>query len=109
MEPITIIYLLTLHFIGDFILQSNYVASNKSKDNLVLLQHVIIYGLPLLLISFKFAVINLILHFLVDYVTSRITATLWQQRRIHYFFVTIGFDQLLHAISLILTYQWLIK
>jgi hypothetical protein len=109
MEPITIIYLLTLHFIGDFILQSNYMASNKSKSNLALGLHVLVYGLPLIFISFNFAVVNVIFHFIVDYITSRITFALWQRRNIHYFFVVIGLDQLIHSITLILTYQWLIQ
>lgn len=103
-----ILLLIWLHFVSDFVLQSDYVAKNKSKSNLVLLQHVLIYGLPFYLISVKFALVNMALHFVVDWVTSRITSKLWAEGKVHWFFVTIGFDQALHMTCLILTYIWLI-
>ena len=37
--------LIWIHFVADFIFQSNYTAINKSKDNYVLLYHVILYGI----------------------------------------------------------------
>ena len=82
---------------------------NKSKSNLVLLQHVLIYGLPFYLFGALFAVVNVILHFIVDWCTSRITSKLWTAGKVHWFFVTIGFDQALHMSCLILTYIWLVQ
>ncbi len=106
---VTMSALLTLHFIADFIMQSDYVARNKSKSNLVLLKHVTIYALPfMLLISPLYGTVNGVLHFIVDYFTSRLTGRLWGAGKVHWFFVTIGFDQLLHALILIWTYYWLV-
>lgn len=98
-----IILVLGLHFVGDFILQSDAMAKNKSKSVLWLLFHVTVYGIPLLLIGWKFAAINIGLHFLTDFLTSRITSKLWAAGNVHWFFVVIGLDQFIHATCLILT------
>ena len=103
---LSVIY--TLHFIADFILQSDYVAQNKSKNNWVLIQHGFIYSLPFILISPLYAVANGVIHIFVDYFTSRVSSKLWAQGKVHWFFVTIGFDQLLHILTLTWTYYILI-
>lgn len=131
--------LLTLHFIGDFLLQTDRMATRKSYDSLALLQHVTLYGVPfaaftLLTVSnpmhaLWFTSVTMTVHFFTDFVTSRITSRLWffarqdgvwEQASYHYpkhgetivnpwlplegkrhwFFVMIGFDQLLHAYAL---------
>jgi len=99
----------TLHFISDFIFQSDYVARNKSKNNWVLLQHGFIYSLLFIVISPVYAIVNGLLHILVDYFTSRLSSKLWVQSKVHWFFVTIGFDQLLHILALTWTYYILIN
>lgn len=48
---ITVIFIMTIHFIADFILQSDWMAKNKSKSNKALLAHVSIYTLVLAIIS----------------------------------------------------------
>lgn len=53
--------------------------------------------------------INDLLHFGTDWVTSRMTASLWRQERVHDFFVIIGLDQFIHAITLIGTAWWLLQ
>lgn len=102
-----ILLLVWLHFLGDFILQSSYVATNKSKSNTVLLQHVLLYSLPLYIVGWQFALVNLVLHFVVDWCTSRVTSKLWFYEDKHWFFVVIGFDQALHLTCLATTYYWL--
>ena len=100
--------LLFLHWISDFIFQSDYVAKNKSKSNKILLQHIVTYTIPfILLISPLYGLINGILHFGIDYFTSRLTGKLWAAGEVHWFFVIIGLDQLLHYISLFGTYYLL--
>jgi hypothetical protein len=99
-----IILLVWIHFVADFVLQSNTVAINKSKSNMILLQHVLIYGVLFIPISFYFAVINAMLHFVVDYITSRVTSVLWAHDERHWFFITIGLDQALHLTCLLSTY-----
>lgn len=92
------------HFLADFILQSDDIAKNKSKSNLVLLKHVSLYAVTFMGFGILFAVINGAVHFAVDYFTSRLTGKLWQKGQVHNFFVVIGFDQALHITTLILTY-----
>ncbi len=102
---IIIAILLITHFIADFVLQEDRVAKGKSKSNWILAEHVTIYMLPFIfIVSPLYALINGILHFAIDYFTSRLTGKLWAEGRVHDFFVVIGFDQLLHALSLIGTY-----
>jgi len=62
--------------------------------------------IPLLLLGWKFALLNGAIHFVVDYNTSRVTSRLWQEKRVHDFFVVVGFDQLLHSITLLGTAHW---
>lgn len=105
--------LIWLHFVADFVLQSDEVAINKSKSNLVLLQHVVIYSLPFAFIAIPhvnglyWLLFNGFAHFVVDYVTSRTTSYLWKKNQRHWFFVVIGLDQALHLTCLLWSYQFL--
>lgn len=106
--PLTIIIaLLAVHFLADFVFQSHWMASQKSTNWLALLVHVLVYGSCFLIFGWQFAVVNAALHFVVDAVTSRLTKRLWAANQIHWFFVVIGFDQLMHYICLLQTYNWL--
>ncbi len=101
--PVT---LLALHFVGDFLLQTHWMASRKSKDWDALFLHVLVYATCLLPFGVVFAVVNFGLHFATDAVTSRITARLWAQERWHDFFVVVGADQLIHFVTLAAVLQY---
>jgi len=103
---VDLLILIWLHFIADFVLQTDEVAISKSKDNKILLLHVVIYSLPFLYFGWLFALINGALHFVTDYFTSRWTAKLWAEEKRHQFFVVIGFDQAIHITTLIITYHY---
>lgn len=114
----TFLWLLFAHFIGDFVLQSHYMSVNKSKNWLVLGQHVLIYTVTIwfavvLLLPFTAAVAyaagNGVLHFVTDAITSRINARLWKAEQVHYFFVGVGADQLAHALALGISLSFLIQ
>ena len=98
-----IILIVWIHFVADFILQTDKMAQNKSKSNLWLMLHVGIYSVPLLIFGFKYTLLNAALHFFTDWFTSRATSKLWQSGQRHWFFVVIGLDQAIHLTCLILT------
>jgi hypothetical protein len=119
--PIRVILLLAaIHFVADFLLQSDWMAVNKSKSWSALAAHIYVYSCTFLLCLLRLThlsaplVINFVMiagvcHYVTDALTSRITSYLWAKEERHWFFVTIGFDQLLHTIQLVLTYTWLVK
>lgn len=96
-----IIIVIWLHFIGDFILQTNKMALNKSSLNTTLMFHCFIYSLPLLWFGIEFAIVNMVFHFIIDVVTSRINSKLYKFKDLHWFFVGIGIDQAIHLTVLI--------
>lgn len=99
--------LVTFNFMADFVLQSDWMAINKSKSFLPLLVHVAIYDMCFWGFGWKFAAITFAAHFIQDALTSRLNSKLWAAEKRHWFFVAVGFDQLLHTYQLTLTYLWL--
>jgi formate/nitrite transporter FocA (FNT family) len=105
--------LLVTHWVADFVLQTHWQASNKSKDNVALFRHVLIYtaclgaasallfGVALPWMSFVLS--NFALHIVTDYFTSRASSKLWAKQDWHNFFVVVGFDQLIHQVTLAIT------
>ena len=121
--------LLALHFVGDFVLQTDWMALNKSRHLDALTLHVAVYtsvfagwlyfpvpSVPDAVNISQFLVFTFLSHLLTDAITSRMTARLWfidasgalVPGRRHWFFVTIGADQLIHAATLAFAAQrWL--
>jgi hypothetical protein len=117
--------LLFAHWVADFLLQTDYQAKNKSTDFTVLISHTFTYSLaftficsglltslgydyPTLFYPQLFA-ITFVTHTQIDFITSKITKKLWEEGDTHNFFVVIGFDQLLHLITLILYFSYFMK
>lgn len=120
---LAILYILTTHFVADFIMQTNEMAKGKSTSIKWLTIHIISYlkgfilsalifylfiGLfgytisPWFLITYCFS--NAVLHWVTDYFTSKQTKKLWEQERVHDFFIMIGLDQLIHTTCLLVTF-----
>jgi hypothetical protein len=137
--------LIIAHFVGDWLLQSDWMALNKSKSFQALWCHVTVVGLTLfawsltqswtLQMAVAFTFMNWGLHLVTDAFTSQLTSRLWfidlkpavfkweemkhyenkwtdfyhvtfKPTR-HWFFVTIGFDQVLHYAAYAATLSWL--
>lgn len=113
--------ILAVHWLADFVLQTHWQASNKSKDIEALLRHVGTYTIVLSIAvpwifgaakvtdgfegfaGFLFVMLNSVLHFATDYFTSRWSSRLWAKQDWHNLFVVIGFDQLIHQVTLAVT------
>lgn len=118
MTLIEIFSILIIHWFGDFVLQTDKQAKGKSKNWGDLLSHTFVYSgiwLPFLpiLISKEpinwcmFFAITFVCHTITDYFTSRLNSKLWAAGKVHWFFVSIGFDHILHYVQLFLTYHLL--
>jgi hypothetical protein len=128
MNLITIFVVLLTHWVADFILQTDKQAKGKSKNWSDLLEHTSTYGIVWIFVSclligyitksqptqwyvihaLLFGLITFICHTLTDYFTSRLNAKLWAKGDTHNFFVSVGFDQVLHYVQLFLTLYFLI-
>ncbi len=111
MNIIIIILIAFLHWLLDFVCQTDWMAKNKSKNNNALVAHTLTYTLgwlPFSIILFGgngwiFLLVTYICHTFTDYFTSRLNTYLWNKGDVHNFFVSIGFDQFLHYLQLYLT------
>jgi len=117
--------ILFIHWVCDFVLQTDWQAQNKSKRWDALLLHTGIYSTAfyasLTIFTFLMGVsiriyslliflgVTFICHTITDYFTSRVNSKLYANKQIHYFFVSVGFDQWLHYVQLFLTYYLLTK
>ncbi len=121
--------ILFIHWIADFVLQTDKQAKGKSKNWGDLLSHTGVYSTvwafaslfiigytdntltanQYIVYSLLFAGITFVAHTVTDYFTSRLNSKLYAANKVHYFFVSIGFDQILHYVQLFLTYQFIIN
>lgn len=116
---ITIIAIIVLHWYADFVKQTDWQAQNKSSNNWALSDHVWSYTVvwnwaTAIYVLFTgnfwmllFPLITFVCHWITDYFTSRINKKLWEKGDVHNFFVSVGFDQVLHYVQLFLTYYFL--
>ena len=119
MSVFLVCLLLLIHTIADFVFQTDKMAKGKSSSNKILLTHTSVYtmfyaGLGFLPFfswtqTLAFMLITFVAHTATDYVTSRMTKKLWAKGDVHNFFVVIGFDQLLHMIVLLTSFEWLLN
>lgn len=103
----TIILIVCIHTLSDFILQTNKMATNKGTSNFWLTFHVVVYTIPWITIGWLYALVNGILHWITDWITSRINRRSLSRGSNKGFFVGVGIDQAIHYITLFTTYHWL--
>lgn len=104
-----ILLLVWLHFIADFIFQTDVMAMNKSKSFKWLTIHIAIYTAFFIFFGWKFALFTFAAHWITDALSSRATTYLWSKSQRHNFFVVIGLDQALHYTALFLGYVYLVS
>lgn len=139
MNLIEIFAIIIIHWLADFVLQTDKQAKGKSKNWSDLLSHTFTYSFVWLLIGgciylqqFKpynplhndsmkiywqywiprgllFVLITFLIHTITDYFTSRLNSKLWSKGEVHSFFISVGFDQVLHYVQLFTTYYLLVK
>ena len=119
-----ILAIIVLHFIGDWLLQSRWMGNNKSKFNVEGWQawaiHTLTYTITMLagisIFSYiydyntfvsvvipQWVLLNGLLHGIQDKITSNITHKLFEQKKEHGFFTVIGFDGMLHYLTLFIS------
>lgn len=104
----TLLGLIWVHFVADFLCQDDEMAVKKSESFLWLAAHGAIYAFPFTLLwGPAYGVLNGVLHVSVDFFTSKASSYFWRREQRHMFFVTIGLDQAVHLTTLVLTYAWL--
>lgn len=101
-----IIAVIWIHWIADFVLQSDKMARGKSSSLKWLSIHIAVYTLPLLIFGWKYALFNGAMHWIIDLFSSKATSYLWKKQDVHNFFVVIGLDQALHMTLLVLSLEW---
>lgn len=122
---IEILGLLSYHWFADFVMQKGDWAVKKSSDFISLIKHTATYSLlwviPMyiycmvfdfsLLYALYFILITFVIHTATDYFTSKHSSKQYQKGNFGTdiprgmdFFVTLGFDQLLHQWQLIPTF-----
>lgn len=116
------IYILLIHFLADFGLQTHEQATGKGVGpkfiNKQLFYHVGVYSLiwliatiPVLEYNLRFipfVMITFTCHYLTDWCTSRIGKPYWEKGDYHNGFVIVGFDQILHYLQLYFTFKLLL-
>jgi hypothetical protein len=123
----TFFYILLIHYLADFGLQTHEQATNKGVGNSFfnkwLFYHVGVYSLIWLLAMitikdtsysltwwgcFYFSTITFVCHYITDWCTSRVGKNFWLKNDFHNGFVIVGFDQILHYIQLYLTFKYIV-
>ena len=112
-----------MHWVSDFIFQAEEWSLGKSKRLAPLLKHTLTYSslwiVPAWLMTFNFmgalwfSLITFVTHTITDYFTSKVVSDKFERK---YYgspipnfgaFSTIGFDQVLHYVQLILTWYFI--
>jgi len=107
------------HFIADFILQSRTMGQRKSSSLKYLALHTSIIFLCFLPFGVEFSACNAFIHAIIDnFIWNVYTASVyfrnknatkenWKYWEDHLFYTTIGLDQLLHGLTIILLMEYL--
>ncbi len=118
------LFIIFVHWVSDFVLQSHHMSTRKSSSNYYLTMHVIVYSFSTIFLwALVFPLFGIHLtsgpvwlafltiystHWITDYYTSRWTSRLYKEEKYHDFFVVIGLDQVIHYTQLFLVFNYII-
>lgn len=115
----TVLIIMVIHYLGDFVLQTHEQSQRKSSENKWLFYHTGSYSLIWLLAAWGlytsiwaallFASVTFVAHAATDWVTSRVGKSFWSSSDYHNGFAVVGFDQILHYVQLLLTHSLVIS
>lgn len=116
-----VLFLIYNHWLADFLLQTEDMATKKSTSNYWLFRHVLAYTNGMIpsmiltwivsgsfIVAISWWILNSVLHYITDYYTSRWTSKLYANKQFYSpnkyikifnfpaFFSVIGFDQCIH-------------
>tara|TARA_B100001175_G_scaffold257846_1_gene226260 strand:- start:123 stop:476 length:354 start_codon:yes stop_codon:yes gene_type:complete len=97
------------HWIGDFLLQNEKMALGKSSSNKLLTIHVAIWTTTLAVITIPlglpvvWVLLMGVLHWIQDYITSRLNGYYAKIKNNEMFWNMIGTDQMLHYVIMFLS------
>ena len=97
-----LLLLIVIHYVADFWLQTEWMATNKSTNTDALILHCMIYSIPFLWFGIEFAVLTGLMHYITDFTTSRVASYYHKQGKTRKFFQVIGIDQTIHMFCLVL-------
>ena len=126
-EVFDIVLILFAHFWADFVFQTRSMGTLKSKSLKWLSLHILTYTTVLTILLFVaepilmielgknfliFIGLNSLLHFMTDFVSSKRSKYFYSKYEetknenwINFFWLTIGFDQFIHIMTLMLSYS----
>ena len=114
-----VIYLIFIHLLGDFVLQSDAMTVYKSKHFPWLMIHLLAYGTTLLAgfllgskifeykISFLFCflTINIVVHSIIEYFTSKLIERCKKKLQLHSLLFYVAIEQFVLISTLFLTFK----
>lgn len=116
---------LCFHCMGDFLAQTSWMATQKSKELKPLLFHVLTYsgfmlGFVVVCESLVWVPVsgdvwaawlglNLGLHFITDFFSSKLARRATEAKKTNIFWVVVGLDQLAHQLCLLISLAYILR
>lgn len=128
-----VLVILFAHYMADFIFQPHSIALAKAESVVALSIHIIVYTLIFFILfclygvilnefftftitmkhwiqmGISISIVNGIVHYLIDYITSKINRHFWNSSQFRNFFMMIGLDQFLHLSVLVFSYAQMLQ
>ena len=111
MELAIILKIIICHWIGDGLLQTEKMATQKSKSIYWLSAHVGAYILPFIVVFYNilgWVLLMAILHWIQDFITSRLNTHYLKTKNNSMFWNSIWTDQMIHYVIMFVSITYFI-